>query len=177
MLALMAFISRYKMSANRHHAYGQRVECGEVVSSRPAASTFRAYSAACRRYLLPQGFKGLFPYMTRFQVLFFFLLIVYAILFSLVGIAYKVWVDPTGPPGKRVGFNEFVGDRTGVLSWVDDTDESINTFITTRLSSVCIYSTCLLIIVPGQYLLPHHWNPVPGFQLPPQMGGLLDLCL
>ena len=104
-----------------NHVYSQQVKSEEAASSRSTGSTFRAYSAAWRRYLLPQSFKGWFPYMTRFQGILFFLLFVYAILFSFVGIAYKVWVDPVRSPGRRIGFNEFVGDRTGVLSWVDDT--------------------------------------------------------
>ena len=166
----------YASRVNVNQVSGQQIKFEEVAGSRSAGSKFRAYAAALRRYLLPRLSKEWLPSMTRFQVLLFFSLLVYAILFSFMGIAYKVWIDPVRLPGRRVGFNEFVGDRTGVLPWADDAVEFVDTFIT-RLSSFCIYSACLLVIISRQFYLPDHWNFVSEFQFPSPMGGPLDFYL
>jgi hypothetical protein len=69
-----------------------------------------------RRWLYPQSIFGIFPRVTRLQGATVIFVTVYSILFSFIGIAYGEWVNPTTPPGRRIGFLEFVGDRTGMLT-------------------------------------------------------------
>lgn len=91
-------------------------------SHRPRSQAFsgrarRALSAFFRRRLLPQSLYGLFPRVTRLQALMALLLTLYCAIFSFVGISYGAWVNPTIPPGRRIGFLEFSGDRTGCLAF------------------------------------------------------------
>jgi len=108
---VVAFIKRYRQAGNEIQPQTMKAE------ERPTkGSIFQAWTASYRRHLLPHALFGIFPSMTRLQVLLILLLLVYAILFSFIGIAYKEWVNPTTPPGRRIGFNEFVGDRTGMFA-------------------------------------------------------------
>lgn len=74
-------------------------------------------SAFFRKYFLPQSLWGFFPHVTRFQAMMVVLLTLYCTLFTFIGISYGVWVNPTKPPGRRIGFLEFSGDRTGCLAF------------------------------------------------------------
>ncbi|KAF8430187.1 hypothetical protein EV426DRAFT_708328 [Tirmania nivea] len=114
MLLMAAFITGYRRTGNK--VQRQAVKDEERSTIATAGSTYQAWSASCRRHLLSQPFMGILPSMTRLQALLVLLLVVYAILFSFIGIVYKEWVNPTTPPGRRIGFNKFVGDRTGMLA-------------------------------------------------------------
>ncbi|RPB22381.1 hypothetical protein L211DRAFT_826933 [Terfezia boudieri ATCC MYA-4762] len=114
-LLVAAFITRYPRIGNRVQRQAMNDE--EESSTAKKGSTFQVWSASCRRHLLPKSHMGILLSMTRLQALLVVLLFVYAILFSFIGIAYKEWVDPTKQPGHRIGFNEFVGNRTGCLAF------------------------------------------------------------
>lgn len=112
MLVVAASINMYRRRTNK--VQSERGKDEGRIATITSSQTYRAWSTACRRHLLPQSTWGILPSMTRLQALLIFLLFAYAVLFSFIGIAYKEWVNPTTPPGRRIGFNEFVGDRTGM---------------------------------------------------------------
>lgn len=76
-----------------------------------------ALAAFFRRRFLPQSLYGLFPRVTRLQATMALLLTLYCLIFTFAGISYGAWVNPTTPPGRRIGFLEFSGDRTGCLAF------------------------------------------------------------
>ena len=103
LMLVTAFITRYRQTGNKVQRQATKDEEGSTIIT--TGSTFQAWSASCRRHLLPQSLIGILPFMTRLQALLVLLLVVYSILFSFIGIAYKEWVNSTKPPGRRIEFN------------------------------------------------------------------------
>ena len=127
MLLVAALITRCRRTGNRVQRQAMKDEEGSTTAT--TGPTFQAWSASCRRHLLPQSVVGIRSSITRLQALLVLLLVVYAILFSFIGVAYKEWVNPTTPPGRRVGFNEFVGGRTGMFALPQDWRSSLTTIL------------------------------------------------
>ncbi|PBP18615.1 ferric-chelate reductase [Diplocarpon rosae] len=79
----------------------------------------RGFQAAVRRCLLPERWVKVFGNVTSLQVLILVIILVYLLIFSLVGIVYKTWITPvknTNLKNTRTGFGGFA-DRVGALAY------------------------------------------------------------
>jgi predicted ferric reductase len=121
-------------AVSRHFARSQPsgvhlpTEVGEGVPQGRSASERlqRAIPSYARRYLLPDAARPIFGRVTRTQVLTLAVLTGYLIVFSFVGLIYKVWITPakkfpgvTNPPGATQTRSTLGpwSDRIGVFAY------------------------------------------------------------
>lgn len=114
-VGIVNFSSRRQRSQHQIPGAGKDEE-GELKKGE-SRNAWGALATFFRRHFLPQSLCGLFPHVTRLQATMALLLTLYCTLFTFIGISYGTWVNPTKPPGKRIGFLEFSGDRTGCLAF------------------------------------------------------------
>lgn len=68
------------------------------------------------------------------------LLMIYCVIFSFVGISYGTWVSQTIPPGRRIGFLEFLGEclvsEFVPLVFVVSSRDNVFSFVTSHISTL-----------------------------------------
>ncbi|KAH8685677.1 putative Ferric/cupric reductase transmembrane component 1 [Tricladium varicosporioides] len=88
----------------------------------PGSSYSRAWASIqsrFRKWLLPESFVGFFGHVSRLQILVLAILLGYLLIFSLVGIVYKIWITPVKKStlhNTRSGLGGF-SDRVGALAY------------------------------------------------------------
>ncbi|KAB2580996.1 FAD-binding 8 [Lasiodiplodia theobromae] len=124
LLALWVFLRFAKPSRKLFHRVFQGKEDLEAPASRDLqSSVYRAYRTtvvALRRWLLPETLRSIFGNISRLQVLILACILVYLLIFTLVGTVYKTWVTPVknmpGVYNTRTGFGGF-SDRVGAFAY------------------------------------------------------------
>ncbi|KAK7510392.1 ferric-chelate reductase-like protein [Phyllosticta citriasiana] len=110
---------RPRRQRDRFHSEKRDLEA----SKSPQNSVYRLYRTTVvglRKWLLPETLRNVFGRVSRLQVLVLAVMLVYLLIFSLVGIVYKTWVTPVkGSPGvynTRSGLGGFA-DRVGAFAY------------------------------------------------------------
>ncbi|EEH46286.2 uncharacterized protein PADG_08719 [Paracoccidioides brasiliensis Pb18] len=133
-LALRLVSSRYlRKPGSRRELEGQT-----LVKASSFSRAWNALSAGARHYLLPESLVNFFGHVTRLQVAIFCGILVYLLIFTLVGSVYKLWLTPVknsssfstrttlGPLANRIGAFAFaitpltimLGTRENILSLI-----------------------------------------------------------
>ncbi|KAK7544958.1 ferric-chelate reductase-like protein [Phyllosticta citribraziliensis] len=114
----------YRLLKPRRQRYHFNSEKRDLEATKtPQNSIYRLYRTTVvglRKWLLPETLRSVFGRVSRLQVLVLVVMLVYLLIFSLVGIVYKTWVTPVkGSPGvynTRSGLGGFA-DRVGALAY------------------------------------------------------------